>query len=86
MLACACYADRMRTTIQLADDVAAAVDEFRRESQLGVSEAINQLIRRGLAAPRKRPTFKQRTAPLGLRIAIDDVGEALELLEGTRAR
>ena len=76
----------MRTTIQLADDVAAAVDEFRRESRLGVSDAINQLIRRGLAAPRRRPTFKQRTAPLGLRIAIDDVGEALELLEGTRAR
>jgi hypothetical protein len=76
----------MRTTIQLADDVAAAIDEFRRASRLSVSEAINQLIRRGLAAPSKRATFKQRTAPLGLRIAVDDVGEALEMLEGTRAR
>lgn len=76
----------MRTTIQLDDDVAAAVDELRRESRVGVSDAVNQLIRRGLAARRKRPTFRQRTAPLGLRIAVDDIGEALELLEGTRTR
>jgi hypothetical protein len=76
----------MRTTIQLADDVAAAVDEFRRESRLGVSDAINQLIRRGLSAPRRRAVFKQRTATVGLRIAIDDVGEALELLESSNSR
>jgi hypothetical protein len=76
----------MRTTIQLDDDVAAAVDQLRRESRLGVSEAVNELVRRGLAAPRKRPKFSQRTAPLGLRIPIDDIGEALELIEDTQTR
>lgn len=77
---------RMRTTIQLDDDVQAALDELRRSSDLGVSQAVNLLIRRGLAAPQERQPFQQRTEPLGLRVDVRDVGAALELLEGPSAR
>ncbi len=35
----------MRTTVTLADDVAAAVDEVRRTANVGVSEAVNQRLR-----------------------------------------
>src|SRR4051794_32418857 len=41
---------RMRTTVTLADDVAAAVDRLRREEGLGLSEAVNKLARAGLTA------------------------------------
>lgn len=77
----------MRTTVTFDDDVAAAVQELRRKRSLGLSEAVNELIRSGLSArraPRKR--FKQRTYPLGLLIDVTDVAEALETLEGPAYR
>lgn len=76
----------MRTTVQLDDDVAAAVDRHRRESNQGLSEAINHLIRVGLQRPRKRREVTPRTARLGLRVDVANVAEALELLEGPAAR
>lgn len=76
----------MRTTIQLEDDVAAAVERLRRELGLGLSEAVNRLIRRSLTAPRERRRFEQRTVPLGLTVDISNVAEAIELLEGPDAR
>lgn len=75
----------MRTTIHLDPDAQAAVDELRSFG-LGVSQAVNLLIRRGLAAPRERRPFNQRTEPLGLSVDVRNVGEALELLEGSSAR
>ena len=76
----------MRTTITLDDDVQAAIDRLRKASDIGLSETVNQLIRRGLSAPRERRPFRQRTLSLGLRIDVSNVAEALELLEGPRAR
>ncbi|MEA2130053.1 MAG: hypothetical protein QOJ85_2944, partial [Solirubrobacteraceae bacterium] len=38
----------MRTTLTLADDVAAAVEKLRRERSIGLSEAVNELVRAGL--------------------------------------
>lgn len=38
----------MRTTVSLADDVAAAVQRLRKERSIGLSEAVNELIRAGL--------------------------------------
>jgi Arc/MetJ family transcription regulator len=76
----------MRTTISLDDDVTAAVIEFRRHGNLGLSQAVNQLIRQGLHAPRERAGFQQRTADLGLRVDVTNVAEALDLLDGPAAR
>jgi hypothetical protein len=76
----------MRTTVKLEDDVAAALEQHRAESKLGLSEAVNRLIRRGLQRHGRRRVFKQRTAALGIRIDVANVAEALELLEGPTAR
>ena len=70
----------MRTTIDLADDVAAAVEKARRERGLGLSEAVNDLVRAGLL-PRERPPFRQRSYDIGIRINVDNIGEVIELLE-----
>ncbi len=40
----------MRTTVNLTDDVAAAVAQVRRKRSIGMSQAINELIRAGLTA------------------------------------
>jgi hypothetical protein len=76
----------MRTTVEFDDDTAAAVDELRREEGVGVSEAVNRLIRRGLLPREARPRFRQRTHDLGMKIDVSNVGEALEVLEGPEAR
>lgn len=76
----------VRTTLSLDDDVTAAVRSFRRERQIGLSEAVNELIRAGLSAPPRRKVFQQHTADLGLRVNVTNVAEALELLEGPGAR
>jgi hypothetical protein len=76
----------MRTTVQLDDDVTAALERLREAENIGVSEALNRLVRMGLAAPKARARFTQRSEPLGLRIGVDDIAEALELLEGPAAR
>ena len=76
----------MRTTITLDDDVAAAVDRLRRERSMGLSDAVNSLVRAGLTVRRDAPAFEQRTAPLGLSIDVTNVGEALELLDDVNGR
>jgi hypothetical protein len=76
----------MRTTVSLDADVAAAVERLRQERHIGLSEAVNELIRAGLLAPRKRPVFRQRSAELGLRLDVSNVAEVLDLLEGPSAR
>jgi Arc/MetJ family transcription regulator len=76
----------MRTTVTLDDDIAAAVRELCKASGIGLSEALNQLARRGLRAPKSSAVFTQRTRSLGLRIDVANVAEALELLEGPQAR
>ena len=70
----------------LADDVAAAVEQLRKERGLGLSEALNELARAGL---RQRPAtrrFRQRTRPLGVTIDVSDVADAIEQLESPAAR
>jgi hypothetical protein len=76
----------MRTTLSLDDDVAAAVQRLREERHIGLSDAVNELIRAGLAAPAERAPFRQRTADLGLRVDISDLADALERLDGPEAR
>jgi hypothetical protein len=79
-----CQPSGMRTTVFLDDDVA-AVQRFGAERHIGLSDAVNELIRAGLAAPARRASFRQRTADLGLRIDGSSVANALERLDGTEA-
>jgi hypothetical protein len=78
----------MRTTVTLDDDVARAVDQLRREQGMGTSAAVNALARRGLACGEGPPgRFTQRVSSLGQpRIPLDDIGSALEILEGEAHR
>ena len=72
----------MRTTVTLDDDVAAALERLRRERGLGLSEAVNELVRAGLTQRAARTRFVQKSDRLGIRIDVTDVADALELLEG----
>ncbi|MBA3366645.1 MAG: ribbon-helix-helix protein, CopG family [Actinobacteria bacterium] len=76
----------MRTTVTLADDVAAAVERLSKERGLGMSEALNELVRAGLRVRAPRRRFRQQSRRLGLSIDVTDVAEAIELLEGPAAR
>lgn len=77
----------MRTTVKLEDDVAAAVNRLRRKHGIGLSEAVNQLARAGLAARSAgRRRFRQRTARMGLAVDVRNVAEVIELLDGPAAR
>lgn len=76
----------MRTTITLADDVAAALEKVRRERDLGLSEAVNDLIRAGLTTEREPHVFRQVSHDMGMKIDVSNIGEVLETLEGPAAR
>lgn len=76
----------MRTTIEFDADTAAAVEQLRRAEGLGASEAVNELIRRGMLPRPSRQPFVQRVHDLGLRIDVSNVADALEVLEGSAAR
>lgn len=74
----------MRTTVSLDDDVYKALQMLKQERGLGTSAALNELARRGLATPPSDAPgrFRQRTSAMGQpRVPLDNIGEALELLE-----
>jgi Arc/MetJ family transcription regulator len=76
----------MRTTITLADDVAAAVEKLRRERGVGISEAVNDLLRSGLNANDSARPFRQTAHDLGSGVDVSNVAEAIETLDGPAAR
>ena len=76
----------MRTTVEFDDDTAAVIDQLRRERGIGVSEAVNELIRRGLLPRPEGERFRQPTRRLGHVGHVDLEAEALDVLEGPDAR
>lgn len=76
----------MRTTVEFDPDTGKAVEQLRRDRGIGVSQAVNDLIRRGLVPPREVQPFRQRTRTLGLKVDVSNVADALEDLEGPEAR
>ncbi|HWE55151.1 MAG TPA: hypothetical protein VG435_06535 [Acidimicrobiales bacterium] len=70
----------------LDDDVAAAVDRLLHDRSIGVSQAIDELVRARLGSMPARTKFRQRGLRLGLGIDVRNVAETLDLLEGPRAR
>ena len=52
-----CYSVNKRTAVKLDPDVNAAIEQLRKRSNLGVSETVNQLIRRDLNIQVRHPRF-----------------------------
>lgn len=71
----------MRTTYTPDPDVSAAIERLRREQGVGPSDAINQLIRRGISAPEPVRSFTQRTKRMSARIDVTNIGETLATLD-----
>jgi hypothetical protein len=77
----------MRTTITLAKDVAAAVEHARARRGVGISEVVNDLLRRGLAQETAAAAFTQQVSDMGApRLDLDDVAGLLDALEGDDRR
>lgn len=72
--------------MEFDQDTAKAVEELRRQRGIGVSQAVNELIRRGLLPRGDRGDFRQRTRRLGLKIDVSNVAEALEAAEDRPGR
>jgi len=75
----------MRTTITFSDDVAAGIEKERRQRGLGLSEAVNDLIRAGLTREPARHEFRQKSHDLGRGVDFSNIGEAIETLDGPTA-
>jgi hypothetical protein len=77
----------MRTTLTLEPDVAARLEQRRRERQTSLKREVNDLLRAGLAAA-EAPSTQTSDYQLpvfdvgGLLIPIDDVHGALAIAEG----
>ncbi len=74
----------MRTTVSLDDDIVAEVERLRREEGIGVSEAVNRLARGGVESRRRArgaKPYRTKTARVGVKIAVDNVAEVLDLLD-----
>jgi len=76
----------VRTTVDLDPDTAKEIERVRKEEGRGLSEAVNELIRRGMLSRGPVERFEPRSADLGLRIDVSNIAEALETLEGPDAR
>lgn len=72
----------MRTTITFEDDTAAAIEQLRRERGIGVSAAVNELLRRALLHREPTVPFVQQTSSGHALIDLTNYGEVLELIEG----
>jgi hypothetical protein len=73
----------MRTTITLERDTAAAIEHVRRARGIGLSEAVNELIRKGLLYLPSPEVFVQESYDMGPALVdITNVAEALAQAEG----
>ncbi|MGL4176118.1 MAG: CopG family transcriptional regulator [Dermatophilaceae bacterium] len=75
----------MRTTVNLETDVVRAVEQHRREHGVGLSEAVNQLVRNGVRASRVDYAYAHPARDLGARVDLTNVAEVLELLDEVEA-
>lgn len=71
----------MRTTIDLDEDVEAAVLALQRELGIGRSKALNELARRGAARRSAREPYRVRPVALGAKLDLSNIGEVLDLLD-----
>lgn len=72
----------MRTTVTLSDDAVAEVERLRRERGIGLSEVVNALARRGMAAAETPASpYEHHSTKLGLKVDMRNIGEVLDLLD-----
>ncbi|MBI5510442.1 MAG: hypothetical protein HY903_16925 [Deltaproteobacteria bacterium] len=81
----------MRTTLTIEEDVSNRLNDYCRRTRKGLKEAVNELLRLGLEAPRAmRPATRFEVRARGLRqqpgISLDNVAELLERIEGPAHR
>lgn len=80
----------MRTTVNLDEDVAAAVAELRRSRGSGLSEAVNELARAGLLMQARSADaahkVQLKTRPMNLRVDVSNVADALDIAERSPTR
>lgn len=78
----------MRTTLTIDDDVAALLEQLRREKEISLKDAINEALRRGLlemnTPQKRRKSYRTPSVDLGTpRIpSIDNIAEVLSIVEG----
>jgi hypothetical protein len=78
----------MRTTLTIADDVAAQLDRVRSQRKARLKDVVNEALREGLkhlAVRKPSPSpFQTNSVSLGRCLigGIDDVAEALAVAEG----
>ena len=60
----------MRTIVQFDPDTSTAIARFRRETQMGLSDAVNHLVRHGILSRPRDARFKQETYALGLKVDV----------------
>ena len=79
----------MQTTITLDEDVAAAVDNFSRQEGVGISEAVNRLIRqvarKSYAHPQDEIRNADRVAPADTDLRPDEQTPPDEILDADEA-
>lgn len=75
------YTGAVRTTVNLEPEAAAAVSSLRQSTGMGLSEAVNALIRRGAHEPDVDYVFPSLSFEMGARISIDKTSEVLDLLD-----
>ena len=75
------YAAPVRTTVSLDDDVAAEVARLRRERGVGLSEAVNELARAGIAAAQADYVYRHPVQDMGALVDLSNVADVLELLD-----
>lgn len=76
----------MRTTVEFDSDTAQAIEALRRERGTGVSETVNELVRRGMLVRDRPKPFVPIVRKLGLMIDVSNIADALDFLEGPNAR
>lgn len=71
---------RRRTTVERDDDVAVGLLISQKQWGVGPDEAVNRLLRTGLAACELRERVL-RPADVGLRADVSNIGDALDTLD-----
>ncbi len=82
------YAGQVRTTLTLDPDVAARLAELQRERGWTFKEAVNQVLRHGLAShgATEEERYRMPARPVGVRreVDVDRIRDVLGVLDDTR--